>query len=102
MVIRIVKLYINESDADRFELLFHERKSLIQASEGCISVELLRDIHHLGVFMTYSRWLSEENLEAYRNSLLFQTTWQLAKPLFAQKAEVSTLKLSLADNPALT
>jgi quinol monooxygenase YgiN len=39
------------------------------------------------VCTTHSHWKSEEALEQYRNSDLFQSTWSTVKPLFAARPE---------------
>jgi heme-degrading monooxygenase HmoA len=45
----------------------------------------LRDKNAQNVMLTYSYWLSEEHLNAYRDSELFKTTWAATKVLFLDK-----------------
>jgi heme-degrading monooxygenase HmoA len=39
------------------------------------------------VFFTYSYWETEQDLENYRNSELFDTVWSFTKKLFNDKPE---------------
>jgi len=66
---------------------FEARKELIGNFEGCGGVDLLRDIHQPHIFFTYSKWQNEAALEKYRQSELFQSTWQQVKKLFNGKPE---------------
>ncbi|MFN8288184.1 MAG: antibiotic biosynthesis monooxygenase family protein [Chitinophagales bacterium] len=87
MLVRIVKMVFREEEVNTFLALFNERKHLIGGFEGCSGVELLRDINNPNTFFTYSRWRDEASLENYRNSELFNGTWELTKKLFAGKPE---------------
>ena len=66
---------------------FELRKERIGNFEGCSGVELLRDINQPNIFFTYSKWQNASALEKYRQSELFQTTWDEVKPLFNGKPE---------------
>ena len=66
---------------------FEEVKEKIRAFEGCLFLELYRDKQRPEIFFTYSRWIGEEALEAYRSSDLFNEVWGRTKPLFQSKAE---------------
>ena len=66
---------------------FESRKELIGSFEGCAGVDLLRDVNNTNVFFTYSKWQNEQALEKYRQSELFQTTWEEVKKLFTGKPE---------------
>ena len=87
MIIRIVKMTFHEEKVPQFLKLFEEVKSKIAGFEGCQNVELLRDIKRANVLFTYSTWDSAEHLEQYRRSPLFESTWNRAKALFAEKSE---------------
>ncbi len=79
-------------EVDTFLALFNERKHLIGGFEGCSGVELLRDIDNASIFFTYSKWDNEASLERYRQSELFNSTWQLTKKLFAGKPEAWSVR----------
>jgi heme-degrading monooxygenase HmoA len=83
-LIRIVKMNFKENEIETFKKIFDERKLLIAGFPGCHKVELLQDKN---IFFTYSIWDNEASLEEYRDSDLFNSTWALVKPLFAEKAE---------------
>jgi quinol monooxygenase YgiN len=88
---RIVKLTIEVEKRELFISLYLERAKKIASFEGCISVDLLEDRYDKAVFFTVSNWQSEEQLNAYRDSDFFETTWKKVKPLFAEKALAWTL-----------
>ncbi|MBL0308261.1 MAG: antibiotic biosynthesis monooxygenase [Bacteroidetes bacterium] len=92
MLIRIVKMTFAEGKADDFIAEFNRRKSFIAASEGCAGVDLLRDINTPNVFFTYSKWKDEASLEAYRNSPLFDSTWETVKKWFADRPEAWSMR----------
>ncbi len=87
MLIRIVKMTFKPENVDDFIHAFEARKELIAGFEGCSGVDLLRDINQTNIFFTYSHWQNESALEKYRQSELFQTTWDLVKQLFNDKPE---------------
>ncbi len=91
MIIRIVKLTIEPLKLERFCEEFDNVKNQIAASEGCLYNELLKENSGSGVVFTYSHWNSQEDLDKYRSSELFKTTWSKVKPLFVAKAEAWTL-----------
>jgi heme-degrading monooxygenase HmoA len=75
-----------------FEKIFQERKILIAAFDGCRGVELLRDIHSVNTYFTVSLWESEQQLEHYKNSALFQETWTTVKPWFVQPPQAWSVR----------
>jgi quinol monooxygenase YgiN len=86
-MIRIVKMHFQAQHSEDFLALFETIKAKIRNVEGCRSVSLLRDKTDIGIFFTYSHWRSEQDLENYRTSELFISTWQTIKPWFAQRGE---------------
>lgn len=72
--------------------VFKEAQPRIAAFPGCTHVELIRDIHRPEIMMTYSIWDSEDALESYRQSELFQTTWAKTKVLFNDKPKAWSLE----------
>jgi heme-degrading monooxygenase HmoA len=85
MLIRIVRMTFQEDKIEDFLIIFNRSKHLIRGFEGCQQLELLRDKNAHNVMLTYSNWLSEEHLNAYRDSELFKTTWAATKVLFSDK-----------------
>ncbi|RMG79768.1 MAG: antibiotic biosynthesis monooxygenase [Bacteroidetes bacterium] len=92
MIIRIVKMTFATDKTDEFLQVFDTSKNKIRNFKGCLHLELLQDIHHPNVFFTYSWWESETDLNNYRHSELFKTTWSKTKVLFADKPEAWSLK----------
>ena|SRR5581483_4435131 len=92
MITRIVKMSFDPIRVNDFLKVFEESKNKIRSFEGCVHLELLNDVLHPHVFFTYSQWISEENLNKYRFSELFKSTWAKTKPLFIEKAEAWSLE----------
>ena len=87
MIVRIVKLSFKPEEVDNFLTIFNESKELIRATKGCLRLELLQQTDQPNVLSTYSWWESETDLENYRHSELFKTTWAKTKPLFNDKPQ---------------
>jgi len=93
MIVRIVKMEFKLQKVDEFITLFEDRKMKIRNFPGCQYLELLRGEAAFGnIFITYSHWDSEDHLNNYRNSDLFDETWELTKSLFSKKAEAISLE----------
>ncbi len=92
MIIRIVKLTINENHKNDFIDLFNNNKSLISSFEGCEKVQLLKDDTNSKIFFTYSHWKNIESLENYRHSDTFKSIWKKTKTYFCDKPEAWSLK----------
>ncbi|WP_026999126.1 putative quinol monooxygenase [Eisenibacter elegans] len=84
MLIRIVRMTFQADQVETFLATFETYKHQIRHFEGCQHLSLLRDWSAPHIFTTYSHWLSEEHLNNYRHSELFQHVWGQTKPLFAQ------------------
>lgn len=94
MIKRIVKMTFREEAVETFlRDVFEHSKDRIRAFPGCRHMELLRNINQSNVLFTLSYWDDEAALEAYRQSELFQTTWEKTKALFAEKAEAWSAKV---------
>lgn len=85
MFVRIVKMSFKPSKIQEFLTNFEANKSKIRNSKGCDQLELYRDKKDNSIFFTYSIWQSEEDLENYRNSDLFNNVWAKTKILFRDK-----------------
>lgn len=88
MLIRIVRMTFDPDRVEEFREIFEESKDRIRAREGCLHLELWRDLHQANIFVTHSHWESEDALNAYRSSELFRTTWKNTKALFSDRALV--------------
>lgn len=87
MIKRIVKMSFKTESIESFKTIFENNWQKIKGFDGCNSVELLQDINNPSIFFTYSFWQSEEHLNKYRNSDLFNTVWGATKILFNAKPE---------------
>lgn len=92
MITRIVKVTLLPGKREDFIALFKNVFPSIKNAEGCLHVEILLDCNHDQIAFTYSQWRSEEDLNNYRNSSLFEGTWAKARLLFAQKAEAWSMQ----------
>ena len=86
MITRIVKMTFKLENIDSFKEIFYESQQRISAFDGCIRLELMKDVNNEWTFFTISEWQSEEKLNFYRNSYLFKDTWSKVKPLFSERA----------------
>lgn len=91
MITRIVKMTFKAECVESFNQIFSESKKMISNSDGCLHLELMKDINDENTFFTFSKWNSEADLEQYRESYIFKNTWMKVKPLFSAKAEVWSL-----------
>lgn len=92
MVIRIVRMHFRADAVEKFLKVFNENKEDIRNFPGCSHMELMKDLRALNTFVTISHWNSADDLEAYRQSLLFRSVWAQTKPLFSAKTEAFTLE----------
>lgn len=82
MITRVVKMSFAPENVERFLYIFEENNQKISNSKGCIEVKLFRDEKSTNAFFTISKWQSSEDLENYRQSVLFRSTWAKTKVLF--------------------
>jgi len=75
-----------------FEKIFEASSQAIRNMPGCLYLSLHRDHDNPAVFYTLSKWNSAGDLEAYRNSPLFERTWKATKALFSGKPMAWSLK----------
>jgi (4S)-4-hydroxy-5-phosphonooxypentane-2,3-dione isomerase len=87
MLIRIVKMSFHEENIAAFKENFELMKEHIRNSKGNRLLELYQDKNNPCIFFTYSYWETEEDLENYRKSALFDEVWTFTKKLFNEKPE---------------
>ena len=81
-----------EDKLEAFFSVFNESKKYIAASKGCLHLELLQLSNKPNVIFTYSFWSSEDALNNYRHSDLFEKTWAKTKVLFNEKPQAWTVE----------
>ena len=86
-MIRIVKLTLKPEYVNDFLNHFESVKNDINSFPGCKGIKLLQDKKDENILFTYSQWESEDDLENYRSSDLFQSIWPTVKQWFGGKAE---------------
>ncbi|MDW3651515.1 MAG: antibiotic biosynthesis monooxygenase family protein [Bacteroidia bacterium] len=91
MIVRIVRMEFRKEEVDRFQEIFDESKHKIRAFPGCEELQLHGDPQNPAIRYTYSKWLSEDALNAYRKSELFGGVWPRTKALFATKPQAFSL-----------
>ena len=91
MFVRIVKMSFHEDKISTFLENFNSIKEKIRNSEGNRFLELYQDKNNPCIFFTYSYWETENDLEKYRNSALFDEVWTFTKKLFNEKPEAWSL-----------
>ncbi|MEM6641530.1 MAG: antibiotic biosynthesis monooxygenase family protein [Bacteroidota bacterium] len=85
MLLRIVRMDFQQAKVQEFVTFFESVKHEIANAPGCSHVELCKDSKIDHVFYTFSKWDSEEDLERYRHSALFEKVWSQTKVLFGGK-----------------
>jgi len=92
MINRLVRMEFRPDAVDEFLAIFNASKHLIRGFEGCLYLELQRDVTLPNVYYTYSRWTGPVALDAYRHSELFRATWTRTKALFAAPPQAFSLE----------
>lgn len=87
MFVRIVKMSFHEENIPAFLENFELMKTKIRNAHGNRLLELYQDKNDACIFFTYSYWETEEDLENYRKSVLFNDVWAFTKKLFNAKPE---------------
>jgi autoinducer 2-degrading protein len=87
MFVRIVKMSFHEENIPKFMENFDLIKAKIRNSPGNRYLELYQDKNNPEIFFTYSYWETEDDLENYRKSALFDEVWTFTKKLFNDKPE---------------
>ncbi len=87
MFIRIVKMSFHHENIPAFMENFEIMKDKIRNAPGNRFLELYQDKNNPCVFFTYSFWETEDDLENYRKSALFDGVWTFTKKLFNDKPE---------------
>lgn len=81
------------SKVDDFKELFEGVKDKIRTFPGCHHLSLLQGIGSKeNIFMTYSHWDAESDLDVYRHSELFRDTWTKTKAMFCDKPSAISLE----------
>lgn len=92
MIVRFVKLEIQNQHIADFKEFTSGEKEEIEAFEGCIFLEILQDVNNKNLFFSHSHWQSEEALNKYRDSVFFRGNWTQVKKWFATKPEAWSLE----------
>ena len=92
MITRIVRMTFRVEEISNFLKVFNENKVFIAGFPGCRSLKILNEKGKPEVFFTISEWDSEEHLNAYRESELFEKVWGKTKLMFAEKPKAWTLE----------
>jgi heme-degrading monooxygenase HmoA len=87
MLIRIVKMSFHKENIPAFLENFNLMKDKIRNAQGNRFLELYQDKNDACIFFTYSYWETEDDLENYRKSELFNDVWTFTKKLFNAKPE---------------
>jgi quinol monooxygenase YgiN len=90
-ITRIVKLTFKPEHISDFETFYATIRDKVAAQPGCNGVTFLKEQENTGVFFTYSKWNSVNDLNNYRNTPVFGQIWPTIKVWFSAKAEAWTL-----------
>ena len=93
MIHRFVQMTFQPNEIQTFLNVFEESKQFIRQFPGCKSLQLIQNQEHPNIICTSSIWNSVEDLENYRHSDLFKTTWSKTKVLFSDKPKAISYHL---------
>jgi quinol monooxygenase YgiN len=82
MITRIVRMTFKKEHVNSFLSLFEKNKEAIASFDGCAHLSLFQDADNPCIYITYSEWKSEKELNTYRNSELFKRVWKETKSYF--------------------
>ncbi len=102
MIQRVVKLYFHPENGAAYEQIYNSSRDRIRATPGCLHLESWQDLEDPSTYYTYSRWLDEASLNAYRQSAFFRATWAKTKALFRAKPETISASKLIGHLPSLT
>lgn len=86
MIVRLVRMTFRPSEIATFQRSFEAWRHRIIAFPGCQRLDLLHSEADPCVFFTHSEWADASDLQAYRDSELFNQVWPEVKLLFATPA----------------
>lgn len=92
MIIRIVRMHFTEAGVEEFLEIFNRHKEAIRHFPGCTHLRLLTDREDSRCYTTLSYWDSEQDLNNYRNSELFNNVWGRVKTLFSERSQAFSLE----------
>lgn len=93
---RIVKMTYKLEHCADFEAYFDQIKSQVGNQPGCFGVKLLKDVNPTsGIYFTYSTWIDQVHLNAYRETELFAAVWPTVKAWFSAPAEAWSTEIFL-------
>ena len=98
MLVRIVKMSFHQEHIETFLSNFNKKKEEIRKSAGCNLLELYRDKNDSSIFFTYSYWDSEEDLNEYIKSELFNEILSKTKVLFNSKPHALSVEKKISLN----
>jgi len=90
MITRIVRMTFHPEFIEAFIEQFSTVQPKILQMKGCQGVELFHDSKYDNIMTTISHWNSEDDLNSYRSSTLFQDTWHTTKKMFCAKPVAET------------
>lgn len=95
MLIRIVRMEFVPEALPAFLALFRLHAPDIRSFAGCLHLELWQDHVEDNVVYTYSHWIDEKSLDAYRQSELFSAVWSETKSGFSARPLVYSLRRTM-------
>lgn len=92
MIIRFVKMTFEEVYVEDFLKELDKRKERIRKFEGCLYLQVLRDVKDPRIVFSHSYWENEAALNNYRYSDFFKETWTFTKAKFAEAPQAWSME----------
>lgn len=84
-------MHFKATGVAEFLEIFNAHRDAIRGFEGCLHLELLKDLNSDTVYTTLSHWRDAESLERYRQSALFTSVWGRVRTLFSERTQAFSL-----------
>lgn len=93
MIKRLVKLTIDTNHVDSFMKLYEIANTQIIKQNGCSYLSINKVAGTVNEYFTFSIWASHQDLDHYKKTELFKTTWKAMKVYFIAPAQAWSLEL---------
>ncbi|OFX61669.1 MAG: hypothetical protein A2046_04560 [Bacteroidetes bacterium GWA2_30_7] len=91
MIVRIVKMQVNESNKVLFKQTLKDYQPLLKKQKGCMQIDMLNDKKIKDIYYSYTIWDNEENLKKYKNSDFYKELSSKVLPLCEKEPQAWTV-----------
>ena len=92
MITRIVKMVIKPEEVSSFVKHREKFTNKIRSFKGCVSHDFLKDKNVNNTFFSYSTWDSEQSIDTFRHSELFQSLKEINNRYYLKAEQAWTVE----------